>query len=447
MTAPSGPGAGPRPGRGTSPDLAELRSVTRRLDATVAAELDLFAMAGDHGALWVAPGLGFAGHGTAATVEVPRDDPGAAARAVRDALDTIDVVDDESGRPGGGPVAFGALPFDPARRGTLTVPEHLTVRAGDDGWITRVSVDGAEPDLSVLTAPGPGSPGSPGSPGAPGAPDSRGPSGYRVTSDRDPDEWCDALVAARGELETGRARKVVLARSVTVSSDQAFSRRALLEALARAYPSCMLFADGSFVGASPELLVARDGDTVHSQPMAGTAPRSNDPDEDARLAADLLSSTKNRAEHRYTIDMVHDTLLPWCSYLDEDAEPRIVAMANVQHLATRLDGHLSAPPASVVELMTALHPTPAVGGSPRDAALEMIGRFEGLDRDRYAGPVGWVDAAGNGAWAVGIRSALVEGNQARVFAGVGVVADSDPEAELAETRSKLQAVLGALIRP
>ena len=145
--------------------------------------------------------------------------------------------------------------------------------------------------------------------------------------------------------------------------------------------------------------------------------------------------------------MVHDTLLPWCSYLDEDAEPRIVAMANVQHLATRLEGHLSAPAGSVIELMTALHPPPAVGGSPRDVALEMIERYEDMDRDRYAGPVGWVDAHGNGAWAVGIRSALVDGTTAKAFAGVGVIADSDPLAELEETRSKLQAMLGALIRP
>jgi menaquinone-specific isochorismate synthase len=145
--------------------------------------------------------------------------------------------------------------------------------------------------------------------------------------------------------------------------------------------------------------------------------------------------------------MVHDTLLPWCSYLDEEAEPSIVAMANVQHLATRLEGKLSSPAASVLELVTALHPTPAVGGAPRDVALAMITELEQLDRGRYAGPVGWVDAEGNGTWAVGIRSAELAGTTARVFAGVGVVADSEPASELAETRAKMQAVLGALVRP
>ena len=129
----------------------------------------------------------------------------------------------------------------------------------------------------------------------------------------------------------------------------------------------MLFAVDGFVGASPELLVARLGDVVRAHPMAGTAPRSGDPTTDARLAAALLASTKDREEHRITIDMVHDTLLPWCSYLDEEAEPSIVAMANVQHLATPVEGRLSSPPASVLELVRALHPTPAVGGRPASA--------------------------------------------------------------------------------
>jgi len=221
----------------------------------------------------------------------------------------------------------------------------------------------------------------------------------------------------------------------------------VLSELRRSYPACMLFATDGFVGASPELLVARSGDLVRSHPMAGTAPRSSDPSTDARLAANLLASAKDQVEHRYTIDMVHDTLLPWCSYLDEEADPSIVAMANVQHLATRVEGRLSSPPASVVELVRALHPTPAVNGAPREEALALIDRYEAVDRGRYGGPVGWVDAAGNGAWAVGIRSAELDGSRARLFAGVGVVADSDPAAELAETRAKFQALLGALLRP
>jgi menaquinone-specific isochorismate synthase len=189
------------------------------------------------------------------------------------------------------------------------------------------------------------------------------------------------------------------------------------------------------------------GDVVRAQPLAGTAPRGGDPASDARLAASLLASTKDREEHRITIDSLHDVLLPFCSYLDEEPEPSIVAVANVQHLATTVEGRLSNPPASALELASVLHPTPAVGGDPKDAALACIREEEGLDRGRYAGPVGWSDAAGNGRWAVGIRSAEVEGPIARVFAGNGIVADSDPTTELAETRAKLQAMLGAIVRP
>jgi menaquinone-specific isochorismate synthase len=145
--------------------------------------------------------------------------------------------------------------------------------------------------------------------------------------------------------------------------------------------------------------------------------------------------------------MAHDTLLPWCSYLDAETDPSVVGVANVHHLATAVVGRLSHPLPSVLDLVHALHPTPAVCGDPRDVAAELIRRHERMDRGAYAAPVGWVDRHGNGEFAVGVRSAEIIGNDARLFAGVGVVADSDPTAELEETRVKLQAMLGALIRP
>jgi menaquinone-specific isochorismate synthase len=410
-----------------------LRARTERLDVDV----DLVALAGEDGVLFERPGArGLAGRGAALRIEVPRDPPAAAAKTVHAALDTVS---------GAGPrlVALGALPFAPDRPGALVVPEVLVGR-DDDGarWVTTVLADGAgaadhdrlvESVLSLRDRSEEGT--------APAAP----PRSYEVRATLAPDAWQAALVAARDGLRAGAGRKVVLAREVRVTADRPLSRAAVARRLRAAYPGCTLFAVDGFVGATPELLVARAGDAVRAQPMAGTAPRSADPSTDARLAAALLSSAKDQVEHRFTIDMVHDTLLPYCSYLDEEAEPSVVAMANVQHLATLVEGRLSAPPASVVELMTALHPTPAVGGSPRDAALALIGAHEGLDRGRYAGPVGWVDADGNGEWAVGIRSAELDGPTARLFAGVGVVADSDPDAELAETRAKLQALLSAVV--
>jgi menaquinone-specific isochorismate synthase len=403
-----------------------LHAVTRRLDV----EADLLAFAGDDGPLWTRGRSGLAGRGEVLRIEVPRVDPTTAAKAVHDALDQI-VVDDEVQVPGTGPVALGALPFDVSEPGVVVVPELVLGRA-DDGtrWLTAITPTGAEPVMPDLAS----------------APVIE-PRSFRVESERAVDDWCADLVALRDALRAGEADKVVLARAVRVEAEAPLSRRAIVERLRAAYPACMLSAIDGFVGASPELLVARAGDVVRCHPMAGTAPRSDDPSTDAGLAASLIASTKDQREHRLTIDMVHDTLLPWCSYIDEEAEPSIVAMANVQHLATLVEGRLSSPPASVIELVTALHPTPAVGGSPRGAALELMARHEHLDRGRYGGPVGWVDASGNGAWAVGIRSAEVHGSTARLFAGVGVLPGSDVEAELAETRAKLQALLGAIVRP
>ncbi|MEZ5142051.1 MAG: isochorismate synthase [Acidimicrobiales bacterium] len=411
-----------------TPVTPRLLARTRRLDA----DADLVAVAGDDGVLFERDRVGLAGRGVAAVIDVDRSSPAAAAEAVHAVLDAVD-VDDQVGLAGCGPVAFGALPFAPDRPGRLVVPEVVVGRAADGTrWCTTVAMAGGpEPPQPPLAV----------------GPEPVLAADVSVRASRPASAWCDAVAAARDELRAGRAHKVVLAREVVVSASRPVPTGVLLARLRRTYPGCTLFAAPGFVGATPELLVSRTGDIVRSHPMAGTAPRSADPSTDARLAAALLASTKDREEHRITIDMVHDTLLPWCSYLDEEAEPSIVPLANVQHLATLVEGRLSSPPPSVVELMTALHPTPAVCGSPRDAALSLIARHEGLDRGRYAGPVGWVDAAGNGEWAVGIRSAELHGAQVRLFAGVGVVADSDPSAELAETQAKLQAVLGAVIRP
>jgi isochorismate synthase len=346
---------------------------------------------------------------------------------VDDVLRSFD-VDDEVGMPGCGPVAFGALPFDPDAPAVLHLPAELFGRA-DDGtrWHTIIETDAR----AVPAEPSSGRP----------------PSRFAVEPTRSPESWCALVEQATKRMTDDGLRKVVLAREVTVTADQPFEIDVVLGRLRSTYPGCHVFAVDGFVGASPELLVSRAGDIVRSHPMAGTAPRGGDPTSDARLAASLLASAKDRQEHQITIDMVHDTLLPWCSYLDYEAEPSIVPVANVQHLATIVEGRLSSPAPSVLELVRALHPTPAVCGSPRDEALAFIRAHEGFDRGRYAGAVGWVDGRGNGTWAVSVRCADIEGPVARVCAGNGIVADSDPATELAETRAKLQALLSALVRP
>jgi len=306
----------------------------------------------------------------------------------------------------------------------------VVVGRREDGtqWITWV--DGAETPLPL----------------APASPRTA-PSTFSIRSARTPESWCDSVDRARKSMTDGRLRKAVLAREVVVEADVPHDPLTILERLRTAYPGCFVFRVGTFLGATPELLVSRMGDVVRAQPLAGTAPRGGDPAADARLAASLLASAKDREEHRITIDSLHDVLLPFCSYLDEEPEPSIVAVANVQHLATSVEGRLSSPPAPALELASALHPTPAVGGDPKDTALATIRAEEQMDRGRYAGPVGWTDAEGNGRWAVGIRSAEVHGRIARVFAGNGIVADSDPTTELAETRAKLQALLSTIVRP
>ena len=384
-----------------------MKAVTRAFeDASPSGATSLF----EHG------GIGLRGYGCA--LRAPLED-------AADALADFD-ISDEVGLPGTGPVAFGALPYDRDAPASVVLPTAV-IGTNADGtrWIT--SIDGAEPVPSPEPA--------------------EQPTGMQVRSAMPPDEWCGTIEAGRERIRAGELRKVVLARELIVSADQDFDLASIATRLAVTFPAAYIFQVDGFVGASPELLVDRIGDLVHAQPMAGTAPRSPDPGVDAQLAARLLASTKDREEHQITIDWVHEQLLTWCSYVDWTPEPEIATVANVHHLASTIQARLSDPVPSVLELVEALHPTPAVGGDPQGAAIRLQQELEPAGRGRYAGPVGWVDRHGNGRWAVGIRGAEIEANRARLFAGVGVVADSDPAAELEETRAKFQAMLPALIRP
>jgi menaquinone-specific isochorismate synthase len=388
---------------------------------------DLVAFAGTGGLLFEHAGAGLAGRGVAARV------PWSALDRVLAAIE----VHDDVGRPGTGALAFAALPFRPHDDAEAIVPCVVAGRDEDGtAWRTTIADEraGAAPPVDGSSVPGTSTGGAE-------------PSSFSVRPTRPPHEWCEAVAEATRRIRSGRLDKVVLAREVVVTTDVAVSRPALLRRLLANYGGCYVFSVDGFVGASPELLVERRGDLVRAHPMAGTTPRTGDPAADARLAAALVASAKMRVEHQITIDMVHDTLLPWCSYLDYEAEPSVAPVANVQHLATMVEGRLSSPAPSVRELVGALHPTPAVCGWPRPEALALIDELEGGDRGRYAGTVGWVDGQGNGTWAVGIRCAELDGTTARLWAGNGIVADSDPAAELAETRAKLQALLSVLVQP
>ena len=274
-------------------------------------------------------------------------------------------------------------------------------------------------------------------------------SSYTIEPGADIEHYLAAVTVARDAVRAGDLTKAVIARPIIVTASTPIDVHAVLRRLRASFGSSYRYSIDGFIGASPELLVELDGPIVRSHPLAGTAPRTGDVDNDAAIAAELIASTKNQIEHRVVIDVVHDTLLPWASYLDWEPEPSIVAVANVQHLGTRMEGMLSQPGPSVIELVRALRPPRPSAGIPRDAAIELIERVEGFERGRYGGAVGWVDAAGNGTWAVAIRCAELSADRrsARLVAGGGIVADSDPIAELAETQAKFQAMLSAIVRP
>jgi menaquinone-specific isochorismate synthase len=273
------------------------------------------------------------------------------------------------------------------------------------------------------------------------------PDGFALTSPRPHPEWQETIADAIAAIEDGALDKVVVAREVLVEANRPIVVADVLERLRALYPACFVFSVDGFIGASPELLVERRGSTVRSHPLAGTSPRSGDPHADELLVAQLLASVKDQREHRFVIDDISRVLGARCAELDVPAAPTIMQLRNVLHLGTEIQGTLRSPAPSALELAAALHPTPAVAGTPTPDALAWLDEHEGLERGRYAGPVGWVDGAGDGMFAIGIRSAEVSGSRARLFAGVGVVEGSDPRRELVETQLKLQALLAAVVRP
>jgi menaquinone-specific isochorismate synthase len=335
-----------------------------------------------------------------------------------------------TGTPGTGPIAFAALPFDRSAPGCFIVPERLYGHtASGTSWVSEFS---AERKQSAA--------------GLPLSPNSDAPTAITMTTVISAQDWCERVAQARDRIRTGALDKVVLSREIRIEADAPFDLNTVADRLFGASPASYGYLVDGFVGASPELLVSRFGDVVRAHPMAGTLPRTGDQEVDQRSASALLASQKNREEHHITISMVHDQLLAWCSYLDAEPAPSVVPAGSVQHLATLVEGRLSTPAPSVLTLIRALHPTPAVAGWPIADALALINELEPTDRGSYAGPVGWVDGNGDGAFAVGLRGATLNGASARCFAGVGVMGDSDPQEELDETRAKFAAALTALTR-
>jgi menaquinone-specific isochorismate synthase len=387
---------------------------------------------------WIHHGAGLVGWGEAVRVTLPagEDRFTGGEKWLRSVFDATD-VDDQVRVRGSGPVAFGTFTFDPSSDGSvLIVPRTILGRDGrGQAWLTTVS----EPGAPAGQAPDAGPP--------PARLSWREPARLSWCEGSLPGPlWKQAVAAAVAEIKASDLRKVVLARDLFATAAEPIDARVLLRRLADRYPDCFTFACDGMVGATPELLISRSGDEVSALVLGGTLPRGGDLAEDEALGAELLASAKNREEHAYAVDSIRDALEPLCGTLDIDARPALLKYPNLQHLGTRVRGMLAigGPPRSALALAAALHPPAAVCGTPAAAALEVIRDLEHMDRERYAGPVGWVDAEGNGEWGIALRSAQVSGRTARLFAGCGIVAGSDPEAELAETLVKFKPMRGAL---
>jgi salicylate biosynthesis isochorismate synthase/menaquinone-specific isochorismate synthase len=417
-------------------------------------------LASDRWFCWEEPDRGFAlaglgvAHEAASRGEARFEDVGAdAARTGRDAI-----LDEPPGLPAGaGPVWLGGFAFDPEggssptwsslAPGSLVLPELSLCRSGGRTFLTLNVLAGPGEDVERLAA----------------GPEAR-LAGLRaeaalplldphpipaptIRSARTPGEFEDAVAAATERIEGGEISKVVLAREVIVTAGAAIDAAAIFGALREQFPACFCFCCGTpeavFLGASPELLVRRSGAGVSTVALAGSTRRSSDPAVDDHLGEQLLRSDKNRREQRIVAERIVRALRPHAVWVEAAPEPEIVRVANIQHLATPVIAQLTEP-RSAIELAGLLHPTPAVGGEPRPAAAAAIAELEGMDRGWYAGPLGWMDATEDGEFCVALRSALLRDREAHLFAGVGVVAGSDPAAELAETEVKLGALLPLL---
>jgi menaquinone-specific isochorismate synthase len=379
---------------------------------------------------WLRRGEGLVGWGVAAMVRT--SGPTRFSDATKWWSETVAraVVDDEVREPGTGAVCFGSFAFaDEPGDSVLVLPRVVVGFRGDRAWLTVVGGD--EDPLAAR----PSTPEPPGVSFADGA--------------LNGEEWMSVVADAVAQIGSGALEKVVLARDLVATSDTPIDVRWPLQRLAATYPMCWTFhVDGMF-GATPEMLVRRERGLVTSRVLAGTIRRTGDDGRDLALAATLARSSKDLEEHEYAVRSVAEALEPHCSGMNVPEAPFVLHLPNVMHLATDVAGVVHAaehPERSVssLELAEALHPSAAVGGTPTPDAVALIAEIEGMDRGRYAGPVGWMDASGDGEWGIALRSAEVDGSTVRLFAGCGIVADSVPEAELAEAQAKFVPVRDAL---
>ena len=394
--------------------------------------------------------------GSVRTLEARGEDRFGAVARRWSAVAAVALADAPDGPPGSGLLAVGGFAFAPDGGGSprwdgfapasLVVPEISLARSGDRVALTvnvQVAPDDVTSDLEARVAARLSELRLTPLPMLDPAPAGE----YKVLSPMPPSHYEEAVARAVQRIRAGELEKIVLAREVEVHAPLDHDIGAVLGLLREAFPSCYVFAvgrgDGAFIAASPELLVRRDGQRASTVALAGSSRRSADPAVDEHLGEQLLRSDKDREENAIVMRRIARALRPHSVWVTAAPEPALVRVANIIHLGTPIRAQLAAP-LSAIELAGVLHPTPAVGGEPLEVAAPLIPALEGLDRGWYAGTVGWTDAAGDGEFCVGLRCALVRGRVAHLYAGGGIVRDSDPVAELAETEVKLGALLPVL---
>ena len=383
---------------------------------------------------WVRNGEGLVGWGVAARVRTEGAERFTEAEEWWSHVRTAAHVRDDVEVPGSGLLCWGSFAFaDDPGDSVLLVPHVVVGRRAGVTWLTTVTPAGEVPDISTEVALDVHEP-----------PEGGGETTY-ADGALSGAEWQARVAEAVTRIEAGDVEKVVLARELVAELSHPLDVRRPLGRLSERYPTCWTFHVEGLFGATPEMLVRKERGLVTSRVLAGTIRRTGDDDSDSRLAGSLARSSKDLEEHEYAVRSVAEALAPYCSSLTYPEAPFVLHLPNVMHLATDVAGVVEGDATSLA-LAAALHPSAAVGGTPTQAALELIDRLEGMDRGRYAGPVGWMAAGGDGEWGIALRSAEVsaDGRSVRLFAGCGIVAGSDPDAELAESQAKLVPVRDAL---
>lgn len=376
---------------------------------------------------WVRRGDGLVGWGIHATTTVSGENRFREAREWWHAqLGKLAITDSVHGT-GTGPILFSSFSFSSEEESVLIIPEVVVGTRAGESWVTWI---GHQPQPELLEEP------------AQFVPMKYSWQDGTLT----PFQWQAQVALAIDAIQEGTIEKVVLARDITATTDDVIDPRIILRNLAAEYPSTWVFSIAGLVGATPELLLRLNKDMVTSRVLAGTISKTGDDDKDLALSASLARSSKDLEEHLYAVRSVAESLAPFCSSTNVPDSPYVLHLANVMHLATDVTGAVANSPnrIDVFSILEKLHPSAAVCGTPTSIAANVIADLEGMSRGRYAGPVGWIDAHGDGELGIALRCAQINDNEIRLFAGCGIVAGSNPEKELAESQAKFAPMVSAL---